>query len=114
MLNRVEIYIKRSITILLAIIMIASCFVPTIAYAEEQSVNEEEAKYLATACVVNFVDENNEPSGYVVIGATSDYSEIIEFSDEGRSPYEEQYTLVNSIIEEKVYPFMKAMFLHCV
>jgi len=124
--------------------MIASCFVPSIAYAEEQSVNEDEAKYLAAACVwdvqscsysfdkelfysdvftlydanlnpsayvVNFVDENNESSGYVVIGATSDYPEIIEFSDEGRSPYEEQYTLVNNASEEKVYSFYEGNVL---
>ena len=138
MVNKKEIYICRIITFFLVAVMFASCFVPTIAYAEEQNVNEEEAKYLAFACVwdvqsgtesfkkeiyysdvfklydsnlnpsayvVNFVDKNAEPSGYVVIGATSDYSEIIEFSDEGKSPYEEQYTLVSAATKEKVYSF---------
>lgn len=108
------------------------------AYAEEQNVSKEEAKYLAIACVwdiqycrdyfekeiyysdvftlydtslnpsayvVNFVDKNGVPNGYVVIGATSDYSEIIEFSNEGKSPYEEQYVLENNVSEEKVYSF---------
>ena len=133
-----QIYIKRVITFLVAIVMFTSCFIPTIAYAEEQNVDAEEAKYLAFACVwdirsctdsfdeelyysdvftlydsnlnpsayvVNFRDEKGEPSGYVVIGATSDNSEIIEFSDEGKSPYEEQYTLVATASKEKVYSF---------
>lgn len=137
-MNKKKVYIKRSVTILLIIIMIGSCFIPTIAYAEEQRVTEDEAKYLAFACVwdmqsctdffgeeiqysdiftlydanlnpsayvVNFVDENGNPNGYVVIGATSDYSEIIEFSDEGQSSYEDQYALVNNRCEEKVYSF---------
>lgn len=145
-MNKKDIY--RIITFFLAIVMFTSCFIPTIAYAEEQIVNEEEAKYLAFACVwdvqsgtesfekeiyysdvftlydsnlnpsayvVNFVDKNGVPSGYVIIGATSDYSEIIEFSDEGKSPYEEQYALVNAVSEELVYSFYEGnVFPLCV
>lgn len=128
-------YVKSGITFLLATIMILSCFIPTVALAEEQSVREEEAKYLAiaflwelhscnevlneeiycsdiftlydsslnpSAYVVNFVDENSLPNGYVVVDATSDNPEILEFSDRGKSPYEEQYVEVESQSNEKI------------
>lgn len=139
-MSKKETYIKRITTFLLTIIMFASCFIPTIAYAEEQNVDAEEAKYLAIACVwdvqsctdsfneevyysnvftlydsslnpsayvVNFKDKNGDPNGYVVIGATSDNTEIIEFSDEGLSPYEEQYRETDKVGDEKIYAFFE-------
>ena len=85
MLNKKETYIKKIITFLLTIIMFASCFIPTIAYAEDQNVDEDEARYLAFACVwdmqscadffdkeiyysdiFTLYDSNLNPSAYVV------------------------------------------------
>ena len=55
-----------------------------------------------SAYVVNFVDKNDLPNGYVVVDATSDNPEILEFSDRGKSPYEEQYVEVESQSNEKI------------
>lgn len=52
-------------------------------------------------------DKNGIPNGYVVIGATSDNPEIIEFSDEGLSPYEEQYRETDKVGNEKIYAFFE-------
>lgn len=56
-----------------------------------------------SAYVVNFEDANGNPKGYVIVGGTSDYPEIIEFSDSGVSPYEEEYLVAKELCEEDLY-----------
>ena len=58
-----------------------------------------------SAYVINFKTEDNEPKGYVMVGATEEYPEIIEFSDTGISPYEEQYVELADTFEEDVVPY---------
>lgn len=60
-----------------------------------------------SAYVVNFEDDQGEPSGYVVVGVTSEYPEIIEFSDTGISPYEKEYMKMKNICDETIYLYFE-------
>lgn len=80
----------------------ADCFDKEIYYSNVFTLYDSNLN--PSAYVVNFKDKNGEPSGYVVVSANSDNSEIIEFSDEGQSPYEEQHIEVKKAFNEKIYP----------
>ena len=56
-----------------------------------------------SAYVVNFEDANGNSKGYVILCGTRDYPEIIEFSDSGVSPYEEEYLVAKELCEEDLY-----------
>lgn len=131
--------LKNVVILLLICVMLFLNSGMIVAYAQEQFVSEDEAKYLAISCVwnvqeidsdtfeqqdlsysdtftlyndnldvsayvVNFQNAEGSQSGYVVVSATSDYPEIIEFSDTGKSPYEEQYELLCKEYGNEVYP----------